>query len=85
LHLQKYLSRIAIGVGKQIFRGLVCDRPSNHPYCATIKTSAAVSLSSGNMEDAIAPPLALQMAIASLRLELSPAPTLQNLCLTDYA
>jgi hypothetical protein len=50
-----------------------------------VKISAAASLSSGKIEDAITRTLALQMAIASLRLELSPAPTLQNLCLTDYA
>jgi hypothetical protein len=37
------------------------------------------------VEEAIAATFALQMAIASLRLEFSPAPTLQNLCLTNYA
>jgi hypothetical protein len=55
------------------------------PLSATIKFSAVISLSSGNIVEVIAPTLALQMVIASLRLELSPAPTLQNLCLTDYA
>jgi hypothetical protein len=42
---------------------------------STVKISAAINLISGNMAD----------AIASFRLELSPVPTLQNLCLTDYA
>jgi hypothetical protein len=55
------------------------------PYSATVKIFDAVNLSSEDIDDAIASTLALQMAIASLRLELSPAPTLQNLCLTDYA
>jgi hypothetical protein len=35
-------------------------------YSITVKTSAAVSLSSGEIVDAIAPTLALQMAVAFL-------------------
>jgi hypothetical protein len=37
------------------------------------------------MEEAITATLAIQKAIASLRLEFSPALTLQNLYLTDHA
>jgi hypothetical protein len=43
------------------------------------------SPSLGNMANAIASTLALRMAIASLRLEFSLAPTLKNHSLTDYA
>jgi hypothetical protein len=49
------------------------------------KTSVVLRLDHENIVDVIASTLAIQMAIASLHLKCSLAPTLQNLCLTDYA